>query len=222
MNLNLITKTTLYTLVTSITTLATATSAAAFSFSLSGTFDDGGTITGTFELYEPTLPSGDYQCSNIDLTTTSGSVIPSGSNYTDSNPDAFLSSCSADGFAMSLYDEASGNEFFLDWQSESSLVALATSETAQINPATTYEQYFVGSVDPLTRYIASGIVTAEVPFEFSPTLGLLLVGGVWGINHLRKSRNKIEQWSMGSLSLRCDRAFVNLQIASKKHYNNPS
>ncbi|WP_036477318.1 hypothetical protein [Myxosarcina sp. GI1] len=191
---NLITKITLSTLITSITALATITSASAFSFSLTGTFEEtyGGTISGTFELYEPTLSGDDYQCSNIDITTTAGSEIFAGSNYTDSSDNAFLSSCSADGFAMSLYDEASGNEFFLDLQSESSLVDLAPSETAQINPATTYEQYFDGFGDPTTRYIASGTVTAAVPFEFSPTLGLLLVGGAWGINRLRKSRNKIE------------------------------
>ena len=33
--------------------------------------------------------------------------------------------------------------------------------------------------------------SASVPFEFSPTLGLLLMGGVWGVNYFSKSRKSL-------------------------------
>lgn len=43
---------------------------------------------------------------------------------------------------------------------------------------------------------------AAVPFEFSPTLGLLAVGSLWGANHLRKrlAVNKIAETSYDTKS----------------------
>lgn len=39
-----------------------------------------------------------------------------------------------------------------------------------------------------TSLTANAVSSTPVPFEISPTLGLMMVGGIWGVSRLRKSR----------------------------------
>lgn len=36
------------------------------------------------------------------------------------------------------------------------------------------------------------VASAAVPFEFSPAFGLLTIGGIWGVNYLRKRRSSLD------------------------------
>ena len=170
---SLIAKITLSTFIASIATIAIAPSASALTWNLSGTFEDGGTLGGSFD-----YDGANY--SNFNISTTGGSsganLIPSGTNYTDTD---FLSGDGITGFTISKDD----GSFDLIVEFASNI-----STTPQVISLETTTQETDYDVSGNTRVLSSGTVAA-VPFEFSPTLGILLVGGVWGINHLKKSRN---------------------------------
>lgn len=161
MNITLISQLTLSSLIVAMASLATVPSASAFSVVLSGTFDDGGTIGGTFDFDDSITPDGEY--SNIDINTTAGNVLTTGSNYTDGDLQFF----SDDGFVV----EIDTSSIILDLQFESTLIGMSPSDVIPIK-ATTTEQDFANSQ---LRTILAGDIT-RVPFEFNPALGLILVG----------------------------------------------
>ena len=79
MNLSYISKITLSTLVASIGTLTITPSVSALTWTVSGTFDDGGTVSGTFDYDE----INDIY-TNVNITTFAGSnILFSGTTYTD-------------------------------------------------------------------------------------------------------------------------------------------
>ncbi len=78
----------------------------------------------------------------------------------------------------------------------------------QVGVATGTTYNFVGSssIFSFAKYSDGSFVTSgadnsftqnttatPVPFEMSLTLGLLMVGGIWGVNRLRKSRKSLAQ-----------------------------
>lgn len=173
MNITVISQLTLSSLIVAMASLATVPSASAFSVVLSGTFDDGGTISGTFDFDDSITPNGEY--SNIDIITTVGSVLTTGSHYTDGDLQFF----SDDGFVVEI--ETSG--IILDLQFESSLMGMSPSDVIQLKTLTTEEDFDNSQL----RMISEGDITA-VPFEFNPALGLILVGSTWGISQAKKPK----------------------------------
>ena len=170
---SLIAKITLSTLITSISTLAIAHSALGLTWNIAGTFEDGGKLGGSFD-----FDGTDY--SQFNITTTGGSsgvnLIPSGTTYTDSD---FLSGFGATGFTISKDDGSF--DLIVEFISNISTVP----EVISLNTTTTQETDYDNSGK--TRALSSGTVAA-VPFELSPTLGLLLVGGIWGLSYLKKKQ----------------------------------
>lgn len=72
------------------------------------------------------------------------------------------------------------------------------SSTGAVCPGNTCRAYNDGNVNgiattssvglPVAQFSDEGITPTAVPFEVSPTLGLLALGGIVGINYLRKRR----------------------------------
>lgn len=180
MNIVAISRIAFLTLIASVSSLAIAPSASAVLWNIDGTFEDGGKITGTFDFDESVSLDGEY--SNINLTTSAGtSILPDNTteipgNIYDSengNLDFFGSFDS-----LNITDE--NNDFFLSLEFDDSLslasspIALVTTSTSEFDPDRTTE-----------RFVTSGTVFVTVPLEFSPTLGIILLGSVWGISHLK-------------------------------------
>lgn len=169
MNTSLISKITLSTFAASIVSLASAPSAIAFTFSLSGTFDDGGTLSGTFD-FDETIDT----YSNTNIITTGGGTL-SGTTYTDDD----LIFGNSGGFE---FDDDSGNilltiNFVSPLSSTSGEISLDT-----ISNPLSKEGVFGGD----TRLISSGTVSpVAVPFEPSANLAIFIVLGLMGLNHYR-------------------------------------
>lgn len=62
-----------------------------------------------------------------------------------------------------------------------------------------FQGFFNASATQVRAFDADGggtlnsSLTASVPFELSPTLGLLMVGGIYGVSRLRQSRKSLEK-----------------------------
>ena len=169
MNISLISKITLATVATSLTSLIITPSVLAFSFSLDGTFDDGGTLGGTFDFDENT----DIY-SNLNINSTGGSTL-SGSTYTD---DLLISGDSSTGFVIT--DDSLDFDLTLDF-----VTALSSTSGAIALDTTSQEEDFLTG----TRLLSSGTVTpVAVPFEPSANLGIVTLGGIWGLTRLAKRK----------------------------------
>lgn len=168
MNISLSSRIALSSFLASISLLAITNSVSALTWNLSGIFDDGGTLSGSFDYDE-----GTDTYSNPNITTAAGSAL-SGSTYTDElsifgNSDGFIIDDGGD-FLLTV-------DFLSSLSSIPSIISLDTSASEE-------EDFLSGGI----RSISSGNVVA-VPFEINPTLGILLIGGFWGISYLRRNRN---------------------------------
>jgi len=172
MNIFLSSKIALSSFLASISIFTITNSALALTWNLSGIFDDGGTISGTFDYDD----LNDIY-SNVNIITTGGATL-SDRTYTD---ELFISSDDSLGFIIT--DDIGDFDLTLDF------VSSLTSIPATISLDITSEEEDFLSGD--TRFITSGNVVA-VPFEVNPTLGILILGGVWGISYLRKTVIKIK------------------------------
>lgn len=168
MNISLISKITLSTVTASITSMAISPSAMALTFDLSGTFNDGGTLGGTFDYDEST-----EVYSNLNINTTGGSNL-TGTTYTD---DTLIFGDTSKGFIIS--DDNTGDiDLALDFVS-----SLSSTSGAIALASTTQEEDFFGGG---TRLIASGTVApVAVPFEPSADLAIFVVMGLMGLNRYR-------------------------------------
>ena len=166
-NIAQVSKTTLFASFISLSSLITISPASAFTFDLLGTFDDGGTLSGSFD-YDDI--SDDV--TNVDITTTLGSTL-AGTRYTE---DTFF-----DADSISFTDtsgEIDLNLFFdSPLSSASSSVFLSTSPGTESN-----EESFIDG----TRNLQPGGTATPVPFEPSTNLGILTLLGIMGFNHYRK------------------------------------
>lgn len=170
MKIHPIFKTTLSSLTTLTSVLITASSALALSVTLSGTFEDGGTLNGTFDYDEIT-----EEYSNINIETTAGNIVLTGNTY-DSN----LSTSGNTPLGVTISDDDTFYDLILNFDSALSSASLPISFTTDTS-----------EFDDLSneRLLTNGTVSSTaVPFAFSPTLGLLLTGGVWGISYWKKKR----------------------------------
>ena len=170
MNISLISKIALSTVAASIASMAIAPSALAYTFNLSGSFDDGGTLSGTFDFDETT-----DTYSNTDLITTGGSTL-SGTTYTDDT----LIFGNSSGFE---FDDDSGDvlltvDFVSNLSSTSGAIALDTNFTQEENFLIDTRMLSSGTVTPVTPVV--------VPFEPSSNLAIFVVLGLMGLNRYRK------------------------------------
>lgn len=126
----------------------------------------------------------------------------SGENIAVQLPSTF----SAFGFDYENYD-FSGNPLKVTIDSQDVITLPATSGTKGFIGIVSTDGSFdnvvfnnsngFGTYNAIDNVAWGNASAAAVPFEFSPTLGLLAVGSLWGVNYLRKKRatNKIAETS---------------------------
>ena len=139
-------------------------------YNISGMFNDNGEIRGSFE-----YDSGTSEYTNINITTTSGDV-PFGATY-----EATSIFGSDNGFL--IYDDTF--TFFLDILFEGSGLV---GEPASVGLRSDTQEDNFDTEE--FRTITTGSVTAAtaIPFEFSPSLGLLLLLTTFGVQQGWKNR----------------------------------
>lgn len=115
------------------------------------------------------INSGDLEF-NFDLRDTSDNVLTLTRTFTDA--DNFLSSA------------GSRTEYFsFDGQSNET-VAVGSADLTDID----YIRFYTSSENEADDFTFSFLATSEVPFEFSPGMGLLLGGGLFGWMKLRRKQ----------------------------------
>jgi hypothetical protein len=146
--------------------VAPAVFAITSSFNISGRFNDTGTITGSF-----TYDSNSSSYTNVDINTTPGNDITTETTYDDS--DTFFG---ANATGVDITDLDTG--FLLSLVFDPDLTDSSPSFSSF-----SFEDDFSNQ-----RNLNSGTITA-VPFDFSPSFGLLLLMTMQGKRILDLLRN---------------------------------
>ncbi|MDJ0533849.1 MAG: hypothetical protein QNJ70_15390 [Xenococcaceae cyanobacterium MO_207.B15] len=184
------------------TTLAlafSANNAKALDFTFSGLSSSPLTASGTFRIDDAAIPSSDLSQSDFldwEINIVNGgnttTLYGIGGNFGTPNSEigGFASGISVDDSTLDFSGITSGELF---------CITTVPSGGCTFTPG--QQGFFVANRN-FFRFGDSNAIGAEsgttftatataVPFELSPTLGLLMVGGSWGVNRLRKSRKSL-------------------------------
>jgi hypothetical protein len=140
------------------------------SFNISGTFDDNGTITGSF-----TYDSDLSEYSNVNITTTPGTVITTETTYDDSD------------FPIGSANGATITDLDTDFQLSLVFDPDLTDSSPGFSLLSSEDDFNSG----MTRNLQSGGIAA-VPFNFSPTFGLLFLVTILGKKNFKRLCCKAE------------------------------
>ena len=170
-----------------------ANPASAVMWNIQGMFDDGDTFSGSFDFDQALDDLGENPYSNVFITTTGDNGVTFDTIYDTSN-DAIVndSILFGDSFGFTIEDDTESFELTINFVDE--LTSGLNPISIDVDPGLivpSQEEEIGASIRSITSGTAT-LASTAVPFEFSPTSGLLLVGGIGGVLHLRKRAGKIK------------------------------
>ena len=172
-----------------------AGSAEALDFSFSGVSSSPLTASGTFRINDSAIPSSNLSQSDFldweinifnSITSTTTTLYGNGGSFGIDNSDiaSFPVGLSVDNSTLDFSTITSGSLCITNdgTCTTNQGYLFANGSNVRLTDANN-----TGTLTPPA--LTANVVTATpVPFELSPTLGLLMVGGIWVINSLRQSR----------------------------------
>ncbi len=115
-----------------------------------------------------------FNQTNSFIVTTSPFAFPSGLDVTNSVLDFSTIESATASLCITQDGSCSTDQGLLFANNSTIRLADAFSRSERTAPA-----------------LVANVAATPVPFEISPTLGLMMVGGIWGVSRLRKSRKSL-------------------------------